>query len=625
VYITAQAVCELSLSRLTVATMSGSRPPPRGPVPLSNEEMAIIKKKVAPPKGPPPAGFANFKAPKKYGEEENHSDTHHRPPSQRRQHGGEMSDEDENNFRDRRHLKQRYQNDEDEVGGHHRQSRSEEKHHVHYPHQNDEIEDLDTEDNHWHPPIKRNSTETTKRSSNRETEPDDDEQQDRDFYRNKNRSISTPYDDSKQTHTTTMSNNQHHSNTNATNTNRLKIYNYKKILKSSFKELKSFVTSPCEVNTVIRCYIERNRSGTNYLTPVYSLCADLEDGTGRELISCRKFLKSKTSYYIFSLKAEDLYRKREQRGRYYLGKLRAVSTDDYVLYDNGVCDTMRSNGTSTDLGDDEDDDEDDGQGGGRGRMSLSSAAAQRGSYDTDESSLFRSQLTIVHYNTKVRPVDEGVRGMEVCLPRLSQQHESTSGLEPTSQQKHADMMGSFDKIMKSGRQNELFANKFLILHEKRSRSEERERQRQRERDTHTHTPSMYLTLLYRYDPLSSCLVDFQGRATVASVKNFQLLYSTPSNDSSSRNAMTWSTEGRDEEIILQMGKVGRGIVFSSPLIHREQITGECFNMDFKYPLNMLQAFAISVSRSSNPSIPCHLSPFTSLSLSLSLLIDLMLI
>jgi hypothetical protein len=53
---------------------------------------------------------------------------------------------------------------------------------------------------------------------------------------------------------------------------------------------------------------------------------------------CRKVMRSRTPHYIFSLKAEDLWRKREQRSRLYLGKLRATSAQDYVLYDNGICD-----------------------------------------------------------------------------------------------------------------------------------------------------------------------------------------------------------------------------------------------------------------------------------------------
>ena len=38
---------------------------------------------------------------------------------------------------------------------------------------------------------------------------------------------------------------------------------------------------------------------------------------------------------------------------------------------------------------------------------------------------------------------------------------------------------------------------------------------------------MKLLICNRYDPLSACLVDFKGRANVASVKNFQLVVSYP--------------------------------------------------------------------------------------------------
>lgn len=80
----------------------------------------------------------------------------------------------------------------------------------------------------------------------------------------------------------------------------------------------------------------------------------------------------------------------------------------------------------------------------------------------------------------------------------------------------------------------------------------------------------------KYDPLSSCLVDFKGRANVASVKNFQLVESTP--------AEVVTTDmlqiDADKEYVLQMGKT----------------TEDCFNMDFKNPLSLLQAFAICIAR-----------------------------
>lgn len=105
--------------------------------------------------------------------------------------------------------------------------------------------------------------------------------------------------------------------------------------KATYRELRHFVLSPCDPGTITKCYIERNRSGSNFLQPFYSLCADLEDGTGRELIVCRK-VPSLSSHYIFSLKQEDLWLKREKRSRLYLGKLRKISSTDYVLYDHGT-------------------------------------------------------------------------------------------------------------------------------------------------------------------------------------------------------------------------------------------------------------------------------------------------
>lgn len=406
-----------------------ARPPPKAPIPLSTEEMAIIKKKVAPPKGPPPAGFANFKAPKKYEED---NENHYSHKSERDTRYNDESDEENNNQESgggKRRQTPRYYEDESD----HKMNPAQQQRRY----DEDEIENENDRNNYpssnyqQYPSSSRNSKKTP-------TSHDDDDENE--------------YSSSNRDH--------HHNEVKQPPPSardrglppRLKIFNYKKILRSSFKDLKLFVTTPCDVNTIVRCYIERNRSGSNYLTPVYSLCADLEDGTGRELISCRKFFKSKTAYYIFSLKSEDLYRKREQRGRYYLGKLRAITNDTYVMYDNGVCDTMRGN-TGTDTVDEVTiDDLDDDQ----------AKESSRG-HEYDENSLYRSQLVVIKYNTKIRPVEEGQRGMEVCIPLV------TTGADPSQVTKHADMVSSFEKIQKSGRQNDLFGNKYVIIHEKRSR------------------------------------------------------------------------------------------------------------------------------------------------------------
>lgn len=60
--------------------------------------------------------------------------------------------------------------------------------------------------------------------------------------------------------------------------------------------IKSFVCSPlsCGPGSVVRCFIERNRSGTHTLSHVFSMYADLEDGSGRLLLAARKVRKCNT-------------------------------------------------------------------------------------------------------------------------------------------------------------------------------------------------------------------------------------------------------------------------------------------------------------------------------------------
>ena len=84
--------------------------------------------------------------------------------------------------------------------------------------------------------------------------------------------------------------------------------------------------------------------------------------------------------------------------------------------------------------------------------------------------------------------------------------------------------------------------------------------------------------LCRYDPLSACLVDFKGRANIASVKNAQFILSSPRNRNLSHDE-TMRLDG-EKDYILQLGKT----------------TEDCFNMDFRPPLSLFQAFAISIAR-----------------------------
>ncbi|CAN0101315.1 unnamed protein product, partial [Discosporangium mesarthrocarpum] len=107
--------------------------------------------------------------------------------------------------------------------------------------------------------------------------------------------------------------------------------------------LRAFVLNPLpwDVNMVVRCFIDRDRSGTRKFFPVFTLYADLEDGSGRLLLAARKVTAeavspSKTAHYIICMRRDDLFKDQGKRGgASFLGKLRATGSGsiDYTLYD----------------------------------------------------------------------------------------------------------------------------------------------------------------------------------------------------------------------------------------------------------------------------------------------------
>lgn len=72
-----------------------------------------------------------------------------------------------------------------------------------------------------------------------------------------------------------------------------------------------------------------------------------------------------------------------------------------------------------------------------------------------------------------------------------------------------------------------------------------------------------------HEQLQCWCLNFHGRVTVASVKNFQLVASAENGQPGPEH----------EKVILQFGKVGKDV----------------FTMDYRYPLSAFQAFAICLS------------------------------
>lgn len=192
---------------------------------------------------------------------------------------------------------------------------------------------------------------------------------------------------------------------------------------------------------------------------------------------CRKVIKSRTSHYIFSLKAEDLWRKREQRSRLYLGKLREISKNDYVLYDNGVCEApydadqlyleyeaeklgSKDNYSTEDTIDQMD--------------NAVTKKMERDHLKTTDISLYRKELMAIHFNSKTRPAPNGIRGSEVCIPNTDQIKSIARGeiqAEPKNPKNTQiyNIQKPFERIRTTSRQNDLFSNSCIILHERTSR------------------------------------------------------------------------------------------------------------------------------------------------------------
>lgn len=85
-----------------------------------------------------------------------------------------------------------------------------------------------------------------------------------------------------------------------------------------------------------------------------------------------------------------------------------------------------------------------------------------------------------------------------------------------------------------------------------------------------------------HEQLQCWCLNFRGRVTVASVKNFQLIAANaPSNTTgpTSSSSLPGSSQSDHDKIILQFGKVGKDI----------------FTMDYRYPLSAFQAFAICLT------------------------------
>ncbi|EGZ28749.1 hypothetical protein PHYSODRAFT_294211 [Phytophthora sojae] len=292
--------------------------------------------------------------------------------------------------------------------------------------------------------------------------------------------------------------------------------------------LLEFVKRPleCGRGQIVKCFIERNDSGPNKLAPIYTLLLEVNSSSGRPIMYARKKATSRITSH---------YVISMNRDDLFLSRM--MRSHQYIGKLRSSTSMMEY--CLYDQGDNPEDLDSDCEVDDELRQSI------------------RAELAVIRYHNSKKPYP---RKMEVVIPSILENGQGYLEWRPLSRDQM--MEEHVRTITAAGGQNVMDASNFVFLHKRET----------------------------KYDPLSSCIVDFRSRATCVSVKNFQLVHSEPTNEQMRdqyRKAypdFVYEDQGTvslpQEYVLLQLGKVGK----------------DCFNMDFQYPLSMLQAFAISLSR-----------------------------
>ncbi|CAG02406.1 unnamed protein product, partial [Tetraodon nigroviridis] len=270
--------------------------------------------------------------------------------------------------------------------------------------------------------------------------------------------------------------------------------------------LEEFVFRPAPRGVTVKCRISRNKKGMDRgLYPTYFMHMEREDGKRVFLLAGRKRKKSKTSNYLMSVDATDLSR----GGESFIGKLRYPSAPNggrsrrrRRLTASVLC---RSNlmGTKFTVFD-------NGSSPGKNPGALLEEGGKR------------QELAAICYETNVLGFN-GPRKMTVVIPGMNMNFERVP-VRPQNEQ---------ESILSRWHSRSL--DNLIELHNKAPVWNE---------DT------------------QSYVLNFHGRVTQASVKNFQIVH-----------------DNDPEYIVMQFGRVAEDI----------------FTLDYNYPMCALQAFAIGLS------------------------------
>ncbi|XP_021730921.1 tubby-like F-box protein 3 [Chenopodium quinoa] len=280
------------------------------------------------------------------------------------------------------------------------------------------------------------------------------------------------------------------------------------------------VKQPGSRDTLIQCYIKRHRGSQTYYLFVSSSSASYDDG--KCILAARKCRRPTCTDYIISLNPEYV----SKGSSAYVGKLRSnFLGTKFTIYDaqpsNAGARIIRSRST---------------------RLVGSKQVAPRapaGNYP----------VARISYELNVLGA-RGPRKMQCVMDSIPASAIKPGGLAPTQTEFLINNVDSFPSIP-------FFRSKSIRVDN--CQSDAAPNQQEGRLNLRNKAPRWH-------EQLQCWCLNFNGRVTVASVKNFQLVASLEDGS-------------EHESVILQFGKVGKDV----------------FTMDYHYPISAFQAFAICLS------------------------------
>ncbi|KAJ0808306.1 putative transcription factor TUBBY family [Helianthus annuus] len=303
--------------------------------------------------------------------------------------------------------------------------------------------------------------------------------------------------------------------------------NWREIMKDIVKnpEFSGNLTFPISLKqpgprgSLIQCFIKRNRS-----TQTYHLYLSLNQANddGKFLLAAKKCRRATCTDYIISLNAEDV----SKGSSTYIGKLRSnFLGTKFTVYDaqppNGGALTTKCHSSRP------------------GSMKRVSPRVPAGNYPVSN----------ISYEVNVLG-SRGPRRMQCAMNSIPASAMDPGGSAPTQTEFLVSNVDSFSSLA-------FFRSKSARIDNSQSGT----------LLTGQNDPMLVLKNKAPrwHEQLQCWCLNFNGRVTVASVKNFQLVASMEN--------------GEHENVIIQFGKVGK----------------DAFTMDYQYPLSAFQAFAICLS------------------------------